>query len=61
MRTASLTLSASERLDMWPLLVLDAGAFLARCRWCGWASPRQSTLEAALAAFEAHDCQEPLA
>jgi hypothetical protein len=45
---------------VWPcLLVLDAGAFQARCRSCGWASPRQPALEAALATFEAHVCQEP--
>lgn len=48
----------------WPLLVLDpgplpdAGKFLARCRWCGWTSPRQATPDAAMAAFAAHSCQE---
>jgi hypothetical protein len=58
MRTASLTAAASDRLTAWPLLVLDAGAFLARCRGCGWTSPGQSALEATLAAFETHLCEE---
>jgi hypothetical protein len=61
MRTAPLALAASDRLAVWPLPVLDAGAFLARCRWCGWASPRQSTLKAALTAFEGHVCEKPSA
>jgi hypothetical protein len=39
--------------------VLDAGAFQARCRSCSWASPRQPALEAALAAFEVHACEDP--
>jgi hypothetical protein len=59
MRTASLAPSAPKRLALWPLLVLDAGAFLARCRACGWASPSQPALEAALAKFETHHCVEP--
>jgi hypothetical protein len=59
MRTASVAPTPSERFTAWPLLVLDAGAFLARCRRCGWTSPRQSALEAALATFEAHLCEEP--
>lgn len=55
---------ATERPDGWPLLVQDPGQipgappFLARCRWCGWASPRQATPTAALAAFAAHSCPE---
>jgi hypothetical protein len=59
MQTTPLASATAARLDGWPLLVLDAGAFLARCRWCGWASPRRSTLEAALANFGAHACEEP--
>lgn len=55
----ALGLWSSERLDVWPLLVLDAGAFQARCRWCGWASPRQPALKAALSAFEVHACEDP--
>jgi hypothetical protein len=44
---------------IWPcLLLLDAGTFTARCRWCGWASPGQPTLDGALAAFEGHACEE---
>jgi hypothetical protein len=57
--SAALGLQSSERLDVWPLLVLDAGAFQARCRSCSWASPRQPALEAALAAFEVHACEDP--
>jgi len=38
---------------------LDAGVFEARCRRCGWTSPGQLVLEAALAAFEGHVCGEP--
>jgi hypothetical protein len=55
---------ATERPDGWPLLIQDVGEvpgappFLARCRWCGWASPRQATPDRALAAFAAHLCQE---
>jgi hypothetical protein len=60
----SLTPSSGGQFLTWPLLVLDpglvpdAGEFLARCRRCGWASPRQATPKAALAAFAAHSCQE---
>jgi hypothetical protein len=50
-------LASSER-DMPPLLVLDAGAFLARCRWCGWTSPSESTPSGAFTAFQAHVCEE---
>ena len=56
--------SATKQPDAWPLLVLDpglvpdAGEFLARCRWCGWASPRHATPAGALAAFVAHSCPE---
>lgn len=55
---------ASEQSDAWPLLILDpgrardAGMFLARCRRCGWKSPRQPTPCAAWAAFDAHVCEE---
>ena len=56
---AALDPLASERLAVWPLLVLDAGAFLTLCRSCSWASTRQPGLEAVLAAFEAHACKEP--
>jgi len=55
----------SEHAGAWPLLVLDpglvpnAGDFLARCRRCGWVSPRQATPKAALTVFAAHSCQEP--
>ncbi len=49
---------ASEPLDSWPLLVLDAGVLLARCRCCGWKSPHASTPDEAWAAFEAHACEE---
>ena len=55
---APLTLVVSERFDGWPLLVLDTGAFLTRCRWCDWKSPRQSTPGGAWAAFDAHVCEE---
>jgi hypothetical protein len=49
-----------QAATVWPcLLILDAGAFLARCRSCGWATPRQPAMEPALATFEAHACQEP--
>jgi hypothetical protein len=41
-----------------PLLVLDAGTFLARCRRCGWSSPRESTLGKALVAIGLHACEE---
>jgi hypothetical protein len=40
------------------LLVLDAEAFLTWCRWCDWKSTRESTLTAALAAFDTHVCEE---
>lgn len=56
--SAALGLQSSERLDVGPLLVLDAGVFQARCRSCSWASPRQPALEAALAAFEVHACED---
>jgi hypothetical protein len=55
---AALGARTLERLDGQPLLVLDAGAFLTRSRWCSWASPCQPALEPALAAFEAHSCEE---
>jgi hypothetical protein len=60
----SLARSSDRQALTWPLLVLDpglvpdAGEFLARCRRCGWASPRQVTPTAALAAFAAHSCPE---
>jgi hypothetical protein len=57
--SAALGLQSSERLAVGPLLVLDAGVFQARCRSCSWASPRQPALEAALAAFEVHVCEDP--
>ena len=50
---------AWERSAAWPLLVLDAGTFLARCRGCSWVSAGQSALTAALVAFQAHVCAEP--
>jgi hypothetical protein len=53
---AALGLRSSKQLGVWPLLVLDAGAFQTRCRWCGWVSSRQRGLEAALTAFEVHAC-----
>jgi hypothetical protein len=59
MRTALLAPATSEQPTAWPLLVLDAGTFLARCRECGWTSPAQSTLEAAVATFETHLCWKP--
>jgi len=46
--------------DTSPLLVLDAGTFLTRCRWCSWKSTRESTPGAAMAAFEMHVCRERL-
>jgi len=49
---------ACDQFVAWPLLVLDAGEFLTRCRWCDWTSPRQPTPGAALAAFDAHICKE---
>jgi hypothetical protein len=52
-----LALLASAPSDAWPLLVLDAGTFFTRCRWCDWKSTRVSTPGAALAAFEAHMCR----
>jgi hypothetical protein len=51
----------TNRATPWPLLVLDAGAFLARCRRCSWKTTRESTPGAALVAFEAHSCAEPAA
>jgi hypothetical protein len=56
--TALLAPMAAPRTDGSPLLVLDAGAFLTRCRRCGWTSPRQATPKAAWAAFESHSCEE---
>jgi hypothetical protein len=53
----ALALLSSKHWHAWPLLVLDAGEFLTRCRWCEWTSPGVSTAGAALAAFEAHECQ----
>jgi hypothetical protein len=56
---APLAHGAPEQADAGPLLVLDAGAFLARCRWCGWTSPPDgSSPGAALAAFKAHAYKE---
>jgi transcriptional regulator with XRE-family HTH domain len=49
---------APEQLEGWPFLVLDAGAFLARCCRCNWKSRRQPALEAALAVFKGHSCEE---
>jgi hypothetical protein len=49
----------TETPGEWPLLVLDAEAFLTWCRRCGWKSTRESTLAAALAAFDTHTCEEP--
>ncbi len=60
----SMARSSDRQFLTWPLLVLDpglvpdGGEFLARCRRCGWASPRQVTATAALAAFAAHSCPE---
>ncbi len=48
----------SERLASRPLLVLDAGVLLARCRCCGWNSPPAATPDEARAAFAAHACGE---
>jgi hypothetical protein len=45
-------------LSKFPLLVLDAGEFLARCRWCDWSGPPASTPGEALVAFASHACQE---
>jgi hypothetical protein len=56
-----LALLASAPSDVWPLLVLDAGAFLTRCRWCDWKSTRESAPAAAMAAFDTHICEERLA
>jgi hypothetical protein len=53
-----LALLSSKHWHAWPLLVLDAAEFLTRCRWCDWTSPGGSTPDAALAAFETHECQE---
>jgi hypothetical protein len=41
----------------WPLLVLDAGEFLACCRGCGWRSPGTATPGEAWAAFDGHVCE----
>jgi hypothetical protein len=49
---------ASEQSTAWPLLVLDGGTFLARCRGCSRVSTGQSVLAEALAAFEIHRCGE---
>jgi hypothetical protein len=59
MRTAPLVPPVSALSDVGPLLVLDAGAFLTWCRWCGWKSTRESALAAALASFDTHICEEP--
>jgi hypothetical protein len=48
----------SERLASRPLLVLDAGVLLARCRCCGWNSPPAAMAAEARAAFAAHACGE---
>ncbi len=48
---------AAQQSDARPLLILDAGAFQAQCRACGWTSTRQPTLGAAWAEFEAHECR----
>ena len=58
MRTAPLVPPLSAPSDVGPLLVLDAGEFLAWCRWCGWRSTCGSTPVAALAAFAVHACEE---
>jgi hypothetical protein len=55
----ALSLRSSKQLDVWPLLVLGAGAFQTRCRWCGWGSSRQRGLKTALTAFEVHACEDP--
>jgi hypothetical protein len=61
----ALALMATERPNVWPLLVLDpglvpnAGEFLALCRRCGWRSPRELTAGAALAVFALHACERP--
>jgi hypothetical protein len=57
MRTAPLVPPVSAPSDVGPLLVLDAGEFLAQCRWCGWRSTGEST-PAAWVAFDTHICQE---
>jgi len=49
---------ASTPSDVPPLLVLDAGEFLARCRRCDWSSQGKATPGAALATFAAHACEE---
>jgi transcriptional regulator with XRE-family HTH domain len=54
----AVTTRAPEQRDGWPFLVLDAGAFLARCRRCDWKSRRKPALETALAAFKGHSCEE---
>ncbi len=48
----------SERLDSWPLLVLDAGVLVARCRCCGWNSPPVATAAEARTVFAGHACGE---
>ncbi len=53
-----LALLASTPSDVPPLLVLDAGEFLARCRRCDWSSQGKATPGAALATFAAHACEE---
>jgi hypothetical protein len=58
MRTAPLVPPVSAPSDVGPLLVLDACEFLAWCRWCDWKSPRQSSPDAAWAAFDTHSCEE---
>jgi transcriptional regulator with XRE-family HTH domain len=52
------TPGTSKRLAARPLLILDAGVFLARCRRCGWKSTGESTAGGAWAAFATHVCEE---
>jgi hypothetical protein len=61
MRTAPLVPPVSAPSYLRPLLVLDAGEFLAQCRWCGWKSTCEPTPDEAWAAFAAHACEEHLA
>lgn len=57
--SALLALMMLERFGTGPLLVLDVGEFLTRCRLCDWTSTRESTPGAALAAFGTHVCELP--
>jgi hypothetical protein len=57
--SAPLALTMLERFGTDPLLVLDVGEFLTRCRLCDWTSTRESTPDAALAAFDTHVCEQP--